>query len=133
MISYGPSNYKRAFELHGVVFDADSLGRYIFELTRSRCSVSHRAIGTAHLLWTLLVTLESKLERVQESIKEIEILKYFMDAGEEIWLMVDRLLNECEGITARAQMGTCGFAGAMFGKEWRHTEILIRRMVLCVV
>ncbi|KAL7272800.1 hypothetical protein RUND412_004375 [Rhizina undulata] len=147
---------ERPIILLGSVFDADSLGEWIFNWTKYHHGRHHEATKTAGLLWSCLVELSSKLKRAREFFGFIraqenkEIVDDFMESGERLWQKLKILLKACEEymwIGARGvaspklskdepkttvQMGKrsgAEFVEAMFGdKEWEKTERLLKGM-----
>ncbi|RPA90321.1 hypothetical protein L873DRAFT_1718435 [Choiromyces venosus 120613-1] len=145
---------ERPVILLGSVFDANSLGEWIFNWTKYHHGRSHDATKTAGGLWGLLIELSSKLKRSREFYPQIkakenrETLDDFMESGERLWSKLKDLLKACEeymwrgarGVTSprpeegkTVQMGKksgAEFVDAMFNgvKEWERTERLMRGM-----
>lgn len=145
---------ERPIILLGSVFDANSLGEWIFNWTKYHHGRAHDATKTAGGLWELLIELSSKLKRAREFFGLIkapenrEILDDFMESGERLWQKLKTLLKACEeymwrgarGVTSpgpqekpAVQMGKrsgAEFVDAMFNgeKEWERTERLMRGM-----
>ncbi|KAL0638329.1 hypothetical protein Q9L58_002634 [Maublancomyces gigas] len=145
---------ERPIILLGSVFDANSLGEWIFNWTKYHHGRAHDATKTAGGLWELLIELSSKLKRAREFFGMIkapenrEILDDFMESGERLWQKLKTLLKACEEYMWRGARGVASpgpqdkpavqmgkrsgaeFVDAMFNgeKEWERTERLMRGM-----
>jgi len=146
---------ERPIILLGSVFDASSLGEWIFNWTKYHHGRTHDATKTAGGLWELLIELSSKLKRARDfrdSIKKPEnreIIEDFLESGERLWSKLKNLLRACEEYMwtgarrvtsprteegrAKLKMGRqsgAEFVDAMFNgeKEWDKTERLMRGM-----
>lgn len=146
---------ERPIILLGSVFDANSLGEWVFNWTKYHHGRTHEATRTAGGLWELLIELSSKLKRAREFVGQIrtpenrEIVVDFMESGERLWSKLKDLLKACEEYMwtgarrvksprsqegkAKVQMGRqsgAEFVDAMFNgeKEWEKTERLMRGM-----
>lgn len=147
---------ERPIILLGSVFDANSLGEWVFNWTKYHHGRTHEATRTAGGLWELLIELSSKIKRARDFFDSIqnpsnkEILEEFMDSGERLWQKLKNLLKACEeymwtgarrvsspkqqdGKSTKVQMGKqsgAEFVDAMFNgeKEWEKTERLMRGM-----
>ncbi|KAI5805076.1 hypothetical protein EDC01DRAFT_610409 [Geopyxis carbonaria] len=146
---------ERPIILLGSVFDANSLGEWVFNWTKYHHGRSHEATRTAGGLWELLIELSSKLKRAREFFDAIrstdnkELVQEFMESGERLWAKLKNLLKSCEEymwtgarrVTSpkhqegktKVQMGRqsgAEFVDAMFNgeKEWEKTERLMRGM-----
>jgi len=145
---------ERPVILLGSVFDANSLGEWIFNWTKYHHGRSHDATKTAGGLWGLLIELSSKLKRAREFYPQIkakenrETLDDFMESGERLWSKLKDLLKACEEYMWRGARGVASprpeegktvqmgkksgaeFVDAMFNgvKEWDRTERLMRGM-----
>ncbi|KAF8534155.1 hypothetical protein BDD12DRAFT_757849 [Trichophaea hybrida] len=146
---------ERPIILLGSVFDANSLGEWVFNWTKYHHGRTHEATRTAGGLWELLIELSSKLKRARDffdSIRNVEnreIVEDFMESGERLWHKLKNLLKCCEEYMwsgarrvnspkyqegkTKVQMGKqsgAEFVDAMFNgeKEWEKTERLMRGM-----
>lgn len=148
---------ERPIILLGSVFDAGSLGEWVFNWTKYHHGRQHEATRTAGGLWELLIELSSKLKRAGEffdpirSVGDREIVADFIESGERLWAKLKALLKSCEeymwsgarhvnspsGVRqerqTKVQMGKqsgAEFVDAMFNgnKEWEKTERLMRGM-----
>ncbi|KAF2856355.1 hypothetical protein T440DRAFT_106389 [Plenodomus tracheiphilus IPT5] len=138
--------------LLGSVFDADSLGKWIFDWT-----VYHYGPGTpiaemAGELWLLLIHLAAKVKRSIETRHRIrkdankEMVDDFLESGERLWIRFAMLLKVCEDYMWKAAKQESGvekpismgkntgveFVESIFGRdrELEKTEKLMTGMRL---
>jgi len=84
--------------LLGSVFDAESLGKWIFDWT----VFCHSASDEAGDLWLLLVKLSGKMKLATECfprIKDAENRKIvcdFLKSGDRLWERFEKMLENCE-------------------------------------
>ena len=136
---------ERPIILLGSVFDANSLGEWIFNWTKFHHGRFHEATKVAGNLWELLILLSGKLKRAHEFYDLVtrtenrEIVSDFIDNGERLWSKLKSLLVACEkymwngakscekGIQMGRKSGA-EFVDAMFNadKEWDNTDKLMR-------
>ncbi|KAF2842166.1 hypothetical protein M501DRAFT_927134 [Patellaria atrata CBS 101060] len=94
--------------LLGSVFDANSLGKWIYDWT-----VYHYGAGTPMAemsgeLWLLLIQLAGKIKRAEEIMPKIrqqenkEMVEEFLDSGDRLWGRFSKLLQSCEEYMLRA-------------------------------
>ena len=94
--------------LLGSVFDANSLGKWIYDWT-----VYHHGPGSpigemAGEMWLLLIQLSGKIKRAEEAIPKIrskdhrEMVEEFIEAGERITDKLRKLLKTCEAPMLRS-------------------------------
>ena len=127
--------------LLGSVFDANSLGKWIYDWT-----VFHHGPGTpisevAGELWLLLIQLAGKVKRAEECMPRVrstenrEMVEDFLESGERLWARFGKLLKVCENYMWKAakkaspdkrnvQMGKNSgteFVDSIFGRD-RHLE-----------
>lgn len=146
---------ERPIILLGSVFDASSLGEWVFNWTKYHHGRTHEATRTAGGLWELLIELSSKLKRARDFYPSIqtsenkETVQEFIVSGDRLWSKLKDLLKCCEEYMWRSakrvtspkyqegktkvQMGKqsgAEFVDAMFNgeKEWEKTERLMRGM-----
>lgn len=139
---------ERPIILLGSVFDANSLGEWIFNWTKFHHGRNHNATKTAAAMWEILIDFAARLKRAKEFSPLIknadrkEIVDDFMDSGERLWQKLKGLLKSCEEYMWRGvknskgdnvQMGKRSggeFVDAMFNgeKEWEKTETLLKGM-----
>lgn len=104
-IGYSIKNWDPTEEpvlLLGSVFDANSLGKWIYDW-----SVYHHGSATpitdiAGELWLLLIQLAGKMKRIEEKTHHIkrredqELVEDFLESGERLWRRFEKLLKLCE-------------------------------------
>ncbi|KAG7289870.1 hypothetical protein NEMBOFW57_006247 [Staphylotrichum longicolle] len=94
--------------LLGSVFDANSLGKWIYDWT-----VYHHGAGSpigeqAGELWLLLIQLSGKIKRAEEIVPKIrskdnrEMVEEFIEAGDRITDKLRKLLKACEAPMLRS-------------------------------
>ncbi|KAI9795393.1 MAG: hypothetical protein M1833_007181 [Piccolia ochrophora] len=138
--------------LLGSVFDANSLGKWIYDWT-----VYHHGAGSpmteiAGELWLLLIQLSGKVKRAEECLPRIrkvecrDMVEDFLESGERLWDRFRKLLKSCEAFMwkaarressneKRVSMGKasgCEFVDSIFGRdrELERTEKLMQGMRL---
>ncbi|KAK5165524.1 uncharacterized protein LTR77_009053 [Saxophila tyrrhenica] len=138
--------------LLGSVFDANSLGKWIYDWTVFFYGAATPMSEVAGDLWLLLIQLAGKVKRAEECMPRIrqtasrELVDDFLESGERLWQRFNRLLKICEnymwkaakkesGSTAKVRMGKnsgCEFVDAIFGRdrELERTEKLMTSMRL---
>ncbi|KAL2266027.1 hypothetical protein VTJ83DRAFT_5379 [Remersonia thermophila] len=114
--------------LLGSVFDANSLGKWIYDWT-----VYHHGAGSpigenAGELWLLLIQLSGKIKRAEEIVPKIrsrenrEMVEEFIEAGERITDKLRKLLKACEAPMLRsAKQKKEGQLGKSAGVEFVET------------
>ena len=136
---------ERPIILLGSVFDANSLGEWIYNWTKFHHSRHHKATQVAGKLWELLIALGGKLKRARDFSQLIirqenrEIVEDFTENGERLWSKLKLLLAACEKYMWKgAKNGENGFrmgkeSGAEFveamfssDKQWEDTEKLMK-------
>ncbi|KAK4151521.1 hypothetical protein C8A00DRAFT_45276 [Chaetomidium leptoderma] len=94
--------------LLGSVFDANSLGKWIYDWT-----VYHHGAGSpigemAGEMWLLLIQLAGKIKRAEETVPKIrskenqEMIEEFIEAGDRITDKLRKLLKACEAPMLRS-------------------------------
>ncbi|KAK4999836.1 hypothetical protein LTR66_001220 [Elasticomyces elasticus] len=138
--------------LLGSVFDANSLGKWIYDWAVFFFGPATPMSEVAGDLWLLLIQLAGKMKRAEEIMPRIraqenrEVVEDFLDAGERLWERFNRLLKICEnfmwkaakrerGNPAKVTMGKnsgCEFVDSLFGRdrELERTEKLMTGMRL---
>jgi hypothetical protein len=138
--------------LLGSVFDANSLGKWIYKWTVYHYGHATPLAELANELWILLVQLASKIMRAEEGMSRIsdlsnrDIVEDFLESGERLWIRFGKLLKVCEDFMLKGAkerngdkqplvMGnTSGrdFIDAIFGRdrELEKTEKLLTGMRL---
>lgn len=123
--------------LLGSVFDANSLGKWIYDWTVFYHGPATPMSDVAGDLWLLLIQLAGKVKRADECISKIrqeesrELVEDFLDSGERLWVRFKKLLKICEeymwkaakkenGEKKPATMGKnsgCEFVDSLFGRD----------------
>ena len=133
--------------LLGSVFDANSLGKWIYDWTVFHHGPATPVSDMAGDLWLLLIKLAGKMKRADECLPRIrnpesyEMMEDFLESGDRLWGRLKRLLKACEEYMWRAAMregahrpGTkkgevkmgknsgCEFVETIFGRDRRLEE-----------
>lgn len=141
--------------LLGSVFDANSLGKWIYDFTVYHHGAPSPMSDMAGDLWLLLIQLAGKIKRAEECMGRIRnrsdkrLVEDFLDSGERIWGRFNKILKSCEdymwrvaqteakkkGRTGKATMGPksgCEFVDTIFGRDRQlgETEKLMTGMRL---
>jgi len=90
--------------LLGSVFDANSLGKWIYDWTVFRHGTSSTVTEQAGELWLLLIQLSGKSKRAREVVENNRIkrrenlllVNEFLESGDRLWDRMKRLLKHCE-------------------------------------
>ena len=138
--------------LLGSVFDANSLGKWIYDWTVYHHGASTPMSEIAGDLWLLLIQLAGKVKRADECLPRIrrvenrEMIEDFLESGDRLWARIKKLLKACEefmwkaaerreskgkGISMGKNSG-CEFVDSIFGRdrELEKTEKLMTGMRL---
>lgn len=92
----------------GSVFDANSLGKWIFDWTVYHEGVDKPIVDVAGDLWLLLIKLYGKIKRADEIVGQVrkpenqELINDFIDAGERLTDKFRSLLKTCETAMLKA-------------------------------
>ncbi|KAF1970328.1 hypothetical protein BU23DRAFT_556989 [Bimuria novae-zelandiae CBS 107.79] len=138
--------------LLGSVFDANSLGKWIYDWTVFHYGPATPLAEMAGELWLLLIQLAGKVKRAEETMPKIrkkenhEMVEDFLESGERLWIRFAKLLKVCEDYMWKAAkketgekkplaMGKnsgCEFVDSIFGRdrELEKTEKLMTGMRL---
>jgi hypothetical protein len=139
--------------LLGSVFDANSLGKWIYDWTVFHHGASTPMADVAGDLWLLLIKLAGKVKRADECLPRIqrieaqEVVEDFLESGDRLWNRFKKLLKACElymwkaakresgGKGAPVSMGRnsgCEFVESIFGRdrELENTEKLMNSIRL---
>jgi hypothetical protein len=139
---------ERPLILLGSVFDANSLGEWIFNWTKFVHGRNHQATKIAASLWDMLIDFAARLKRANDFSADIkkpdnkEIVEEFVETADQLWAKLKTLLRACEDYMWRAvkskggegaQMGIPSgteFVDALFNaeKEWDRTSKLMNGM-----
>jgi len=133
--------------LLGSVFDANSLGKWIYDWTVFYYGPATPMSEIAGELWLLLIQLAGKIKRAEECFPRIrqtasrDMVDEFLESGERLWQRFNKLLKICENYMWKAAkkesggaknvtMGKnsgCEFVDAIFGRdrELERTEKLM--------
>ncbi|KAL4779362.1 hypothetical protein BJX76DRAFT_91391 [Aspergillus varians] len=131
--------------LLGSVFDANSLGKWIYDWTVFHHGASTPMADVAGELWLLLIKLAGKVKRAAECVDRVkdaesqEIVEDFLESGKRLWSRFKKLLRTCEQFMWKAakreggksvSMGRnagCEFVESIFGRdrELENTEKLM--------
>ncbi|CBF71609.1 uncharacterized protein ANIA_06859 [Aspergillus nidulans FGSC A4] len=131
--------------LLGSVFDANSLGKWIYDWTVFHHGASTPMADVAGELWLLLIKLAGKIKRAAECVDRIkdaesqETVEDFLESGKRLWKRFKKLLQTCEQFMWKAakredgksvSMGRnagCEFVESIFGRdrELENTEKLM--------
>ncbi|KAJ5697506.1 hypothetical protein N7488_011190 [Penicillium malachiteum] len=138
--------------LLGSVFDANSLGKWIYDWTVFHHGASTPMADVAGDLWLLLIKLAGKVKRADECLPRIkcidaqEVVEDFLESGDRLWHRFKKLLKGCElymwkaakresGKGAPVSMGRNAgteFVDSIFGRdrELENTEKLMNSIRL---
>lgn len=137
--------------LLGSVFDANSLGKWIYDWTVFHHGSSSPMSEVAGDLWLLLIKLAGKMKRADECLPRVrapdnqEMVEDFLESGDRLWGRFKRLLKACEefmwkaakreGSKGSIKMGKnsgCEFVDSIFGRdrELEKTESLMQSIRL---
>lgn len=140
-IKYGiPSGYslknwdptEEPILLLGSVFDANSLGKWIYDWTVYSKGSSTPISEEAGELWLLLIQLAGKVKRAKETVPRVralenkDMIEDFIESGERLTDKLRDLLKSCEKPMLKAskrkdaQLGQNSgieFVNTMFGRE----------------
>ena len=113
--------------LLGSVFDANSLGKWIYDWTVYNFTGNHPISDLAGELWMLLIQLAGKTKRAEETAPRIrsqdnrEIVEDFIESGERLTDKLRRLLKACEAPMLRAAKKKDNQLGMNAGVEFVNT------------
>lgn len=137
--------------LLGSVFDANSLGKWIYDWTVFHHGASSPMADVAGDLWLLLIKLAGKVKRADECLPRIqrveaqEVVEDFLESGERLWARFKKLLKACElfmwkaakreggkGPVSMGRNAGCEFVESIFGRdrELENTEKLMNSIRL---
>lgn len=121
--------------LLGSVFDADSLGQWVYDWTVYHHGPQTPLAGMAGELWLLLIDLAGRVKRAEECMRRIdrvedkEMVDDFLESAERLTKKLKELLRSCEVPMERAskkhgidsaQLGKnvgVAFVESMFGRD----------------
>ncbi|CVK98806.1 uncharacterized protein FMAN_08427 [Fusarium mangiferae] len=94
--------------LLGSVFDANSLGKWIYDWSVYAHGASTPISDMAGDFWLLLIQLAGKLRRAEETVARVksvdskEVVEDFIEAGERLWEKLVSLVKKCEAPMLKA-------------------------------
>jgi hypothetical protein len=103
-VGYSHKHWNPAEEpllLLGSVFDANSLGKWIYDWTVHHHGPGTPPAETAGELWLMLIQLADKIKRTNKTMPKIqtnhnrEMLQDFLESGERLWVRFATLLKVC--------------------------------------
>lgn len=107
--------------LLGSVFDANSLGKWVYDWTVYHHGPATPIADMAGELWLLLIQLAGKVKRAEECMNRIrkeenrEMVEDFIESGERLTDKLKKLLKACE--TPMLKAGKKGKESAQLGKN----------------
>ncbi|KAL9061297.1 MAG: hypothetical protein Q9162_000171 [Coniocarpon cinnabarinum] len=118
--------------LLGSVFDANSLGKWIYDWTVFHHGAATPMSDLAGELWLHLIQLAGKIKRAEEGVNNVvdplekDLVEEFLDSGERIWNRFGAILKGCEEYMWRAASreakkkggDAAAFMGANSGREF---------------
>lgn len=110
--------------LLGSVFDANSLGKWIYDWTVYKHGRGHPIAQMAGDLWLLLIQISGKVKRADEimpSIRQNEVREMvcdFIDSGERLTEKLRKLLKRCEAPMLKATKRKDSRLGSNAGVEF---------------
>ncbi|TKA33819.1 hypothetical protein B0A50_00657 [Salinomyces thailandicus] len=118
--------------LLGSVFDANSLGKWIYDWTVFCYGPATPMTEVAGELWLLLIQLAGKIKRAEECLPRIrrtasrDLVDDFLESGERLWQRFNKLLKLCENYMWKAAKKESGSAknvtmGKNSGREFVHS------------
>lgn len=137
--------------LLGSVFDANSLGKWIYDWTVFHHGAETPLSEIAGELWLLLIKLAHKMKRADECLPRVrseenaELLDDFLESGDRLWSRFKTLLKVCEeymwkaakkeGAKGAVRMGRNSgteFVDSIFGRDRKleETESLMQSIRL---
>ena len=137
--------------LLGSVFDANSLGKWIYDWTVSCHGADIHPAVLAGDLWLALIILAGKMKRIEmnplhsRNFEAETMLGDFLESAERLWIRLERLLKVCGNYMLKRfkEVGTekmgkesgREFVEILFGpdKKLEATENLVRSMRLWVM
>ncbi len=139
--------------LLGSVFDANSLGKYIYDWTVSHRGKSTPSADIAGDLWLLLIKVAGRLKRAEavqivRSKDNQEMIEDFIESGRRLWDKFKKLLKVCDKfvlssvkreyngkITSIGRDGGTALVDSIFGRdrELINTEKVMSSMRLWIM
>lgn len=113
--------------LLGSVFDANSLGKWIYDWTVYRAGASSPIADMAGELWLLLIQLSGKVKRAEDIVGRVrsaenrEMMNEFIESGERLTDKLRSLLKACEAPMLKAAKKKQSGLGKNSGVEFVDT------------
>lgn len=113
--------------LLGSVFDANSLGKWIYDWTVYHHKPATPISEMAGELWILLIQLSGKVKKADETVERVrsadkkEMLEDFIESGERLQEKLRKLLKTCEQPMLKAAQKKGGALGKNAGVEFVET------------
>lgn len=148
MKSWNPT--EQPIALLGSIFDANSLGKWIYDWTVACCG-RLPITEIAGDLWSLLIRLADNIKYAEEGLSNLrrrkhrELIEHFLEDGERLWQRFNCLLKVCEWhmskemrrdssgkILPMSEESGRAFVDTIFGRdrELERTEELMTRIRL---
>ncbi|KAL9098770.1 MAG: hypothetical protein Q9163_005627 [Psora crenata] len=127
--------------LLGSVFDANSLGKWIYDWTVYHHGPATPMSEVAGDLWLLLIKIAHKMKRAEECLPRVrdyddqETVEDFLESADRLWARFKKLLKQCEeymwkvakkeGAKGSVKMGKnsgCEFVDSIFGRDRKLEE-----------
>ena len=140
--------------LLGSVFDANSIGKWIYDWTIFHHGPAQPMSDVAGDLWLLMIKLAGKMKRADNCLPRIrdyedqEEVEEFLEAGDNLWARFKKLVKSCEeymwkgakkdgkkGPVVMGKNSGCEFIDSIFGRERKleDTEQLMQRIRTWIV
>lgn len=109
--------------LLGSVFDANSLGKWVYDWTVFHHGAATPMADVAGELWLLLIKLAGKVKRAKECLRRIqhpearEVVRDFLESGERLTLRFKKVLKACEIFMWKAAKRESGKAAVSMGRN----------------
>lgn len=135
--------------LLGSVFDANTIGKWIYDWTVYHHGPAQPMSDVAGDFWLLLIKLAGKMKRAEDCLPRIrdyedqEEVEEFLAAGDVLWARFKKLVKTCEefmwktakregkkGPVTMGKNSGCEFIDAIFGRDRKleETEELMQRI-----
>ena len=135
--------------LLGSVFDANSIGKWVYDWTVYHHGPAQPMSDVAGDLWLLLIKLAGKMKRADDCLPRIrniddqEEVEDFLEAGDALWARFKKLVKTCEeymwktakregkkGPVVMGKNSGCEFVDSIFGRDRKleDTEQLMQRI-----
>jgi len=125
--------------LLGSVFDANSLGKWIYDWTANVHGAATPLADEAGELWLLLIQLFGKVSRMEKVVNRVrtkddkEMVQEFLEAGDRLTAKFQEILKSCEQpmLEAANKQGSASlgseagveFVKTLFGRERKLKDV----------